>query len=83
MVSEPDLLRLGGPEERMGLSQASSIGDRKGTTKKLCDKDLLNFLARFASQPLFYWVMTGNPLEFFRKFFGAVGAIFWAVWVLF
>ena len=25
---------------------------------------------------LFYWVMTGNPLELFRKFFGAVSAMF-------
>ena len=37
----------------------------------------LNFLVRFASKPLFYWVMTGNPLELFRKFFGAVRAILW------
>ena len=37
----------------------------------------VNFLARFASQPLFYWVMTGNPVELFRKFFGTVRAILW------
>ena len=30
-----------------------------------------------ASKPLFYWVITGNPLEWSRKFFGAVRAIFW------
>ena len=34
----------------------------------------MNFLVRFASKPLFYWVMT---LELFRKFFGAVRAILW------
>ena len=32
---------------------------------------------RFASKPLFYWEMTGNSLELFRKFFGAVRAIVW------
>ena len=37
----------------------------------------VNFLVRFASKPLFYWVMTGNPLELFRKFFGAVRSIIW------
>ena len=31
----------------------------------------------FASKPLFYRVMTSHPLELFRKFFGAVRAIFW------
>ena len=36
----------------------------------------VNFLVRFASKPLFYREMTGNPLELFRKFFGAVRAIF-------
>ena len=35
------------------------------------------FLARFGSKPLFCWVMTGKPLGLFRKFFGAVRAIFW------
>ena len=37
----------------------------------------VNVLVRFASKPLFWWVMTGSPLEFFRKFFGAVRALFW------
>ena len=37
----------------------------------------VNFLVRFASSPLFYWVMTGNALELFGKFFGAVRAILW------
>ena len=58
---------------------APLIGDRTGTAKKLCDKDLAERsgeLSGFASKPLFYWVMTNNPLEVFRKFFGAVRAIF-------
>ena len=75
---------------RVTLSQIASdlrfailrFGDRKGTTKKNCVTKTLpnvrvNFLVRFASKPLFYWVITGNPLELFRKFFGAVRAIFW------
>ena len=37
----------------------------------------VNFPVRFASEPLFRWVMTGNPLELFRQFFGAVRASFW------
>ena len=43
----------------------------------------VNFLVRFASKPLFYWVMTGNPsncsensLVLFVRFFGFVGP-FW------
>ena len=37
----------------------------------------VNYQGRFASKPLFYLVMTGNPFELFRKFFGAVRALFW------
>ena len=37
----------------------------------------VNFLVRFASKPMFCWVMTGSPLKLFRKFFGAVRTIFW------
>ena len=44
---------------------------------KILQNVRMNFLVRFASKPLFYWVMTGKPLELFRKFFGAVRAIFW------
>ena len=55
--------------------------DRKGTTKKVCDKDFAErsdeLSGAIASKPLFYRVMTGNPLELFTKFFGAVCAIFW------
>ena len=60
---------------------APIIGDRKGTTKKGVTKILpnvrVNFLVRFASKPLFYWITAGNPLEMFRQFFGAVRANFW------
>ena len=34
----------------------------------------VNFLVRFASKPPFLWV---SALELFRKFLGAVRAIFW------
>ena len=44
---------------------------------KIAPNVRVNFLVRFASKPLFYWVMADNPLEMFRKFFGAVRAIFW------
>ena len=61
---------------------------RKGTTKKLCVTKILpnvreNFLVQFSSNPFFYWVMTDKPLELFRKFFGAVRAIFIFFGVLF
>ena len=42
----------------------------------------VNFLVRFASNPLFYWVMAGNPFGLFRKFFGAVRAISECFWLL-
>ena len=57
------------------------IGSRRGTQRNCVTKILpivrVNFLVRFASKLLFYWEMTGNPLELLRKFFGAVRAIFW------
>ena len=57
------------------------MGIEKGTTKKLCDKDFAERLGELSGvirlKTLVYWVMTGNPLELFRKFFGAVRAIFW------
>ena len=58
----------------------SKIRDRKVPQRNCVTKILpnvrVNFLARFASKPLFYWVVTGNPLGLFRKFFGAVRAFF-------
>ena len=64
------------------LDSPRTIGDRKGTTKKLCDKDILpnvrvNFLVQFASKSSFYWVMAHNLLELFRKVFGDIRATFW------
>ena len=44
---------------------------------KMLPNGRVNFLVRFASKPLFYWIMSNNPLELFRKFFGAVRANFW------
>ena len=72
--------RFGAPT----LWKKFEIEDRKGTTKKLCDKDLpnvrVNFLVRFASTPLFYWEMTLTPsncsedsLVLFARIFGLVG----------
>ena len=59
---------------------ATHVGDRKGTQRTFATKISLNFrvnfLARFASKPLFYWVVTGSPIELFRQFFGTVRAIF-------
>ena len=49
---------------------------QRNCVTKLSPNVRVNFLVRFASKPLFYWVMTGNPLELFRKFFGAVHVIF-------
>ena len=58
--------------------QKTFFGDRKGTPRTFATKILpnfrVNFLVRFASKPLFYWVMTR---ELFRKFFGTVRAFFW------
>ena len=72
------------PSRRCGVATESPygllFGDRKGTTKnvtKILPNVRMNFLVQFASKPLCYWVMTGNSLELFRKFFGAVRAIFW------
>ena len=44
------------------------VGDRKGTTKKLCDKDFAERSGelsgvRSASTPLFYWVMNDRGVE--------------------
>ena len=50
---------------------------QRNCVTKILPNVRVNFLVRFASKPLFYWEMTGNPLELFRKFFVAVRAIFW------
>ena len=46
---------------------------QKNCVTKILPNIRVNFLVRFASKPLFYWVMTGNPLELFRKFSLALG----------
>ena len=58
------------------MFEGRKVPQRNCVTKILPNVQV-NFLVRFASKPLFCWVMTGNPLELFRKFFGAVRAIFW------
>ena len=62
------------------IGDALQLGTEKVPQRNCVTKTLpnvrVNFLVRFASKPLFYWVMTGNPLELFRKFFGAVRALF-------
>ena len=57
-------------------------GTEKAPQQRNCVTKILpnvrvNFLVRFASKPLFYWKLTGDPLELFRKFFGTVRANFW------
>ena len=63
------------------ISETNSIGTEKVPQRNFVTKILpnigVNFLVRSASKPLFYWIMTSNPLEMFRKHFGAVRAIFW------
>ena len=57
------------------------LGTEKVPQRNCVTKNLpnvrVNFLVRFASKPLFYWVMTGNPRELFRNFFGADRATSW------
>ena len=69
-----------GPKANSGvetiISGTDKVPQRNYVTKILLNVRV-NFLVRFASNPLYYWVMTGNPLELFRQFFGAVLAIFW------
>ena len=55
--------------------ETDKVPQRSSGTKSLPNVRV-NFLVRFASKPLFYWVVTGNPLESFRKLLGAACAIF-------
>ena len=57
-------------------------GQKKGTTKKLCDKDFCRtfgwtFWCDLPQNPCFIGNGPVNPLELFWKFFGAVRALFW------
>ena len=57
---------------------------QRNCVTKILPNVRVNFLVRFASEPLFYWVVTGNPppncsensLVLFVRFFGFVG-LFW------
>ena len=50
---------------------------RRNCVTKILRNVRVNFLVRFASKPLFYWLRPSNPLELFSKFFGAVCAMLW------
>ena len=74
-------MHAGGPSLLTLRSKPLLLGTEK-VPQRNCVTNVLpnvrvNFLGRIASKPLFYWVMTGNPLELFRKLFGAVRAMFW------
>ena len=59
------------------------VGKRKGTPKNLCGKDFAELSGELSGAIcLKTLVLLGSALELFRKFFGAVRAIFW-LWVLF
>ena len=58
-------------------------GKEKGTPKNFCDKDSAELSGELSGAIcLKTLVLLGSALEFFRKFFGAVCAIFW-LWVFF
>ena len=69
------------PKKIIPYSFYAVLGTEKVPQRNFVTKILpnvrVNFLVRFASKPLFYWIMTSNPLELFRKFFGAVRETFW------
>ena len=50
---------------------------QRNCVTKILPNVRVNFLVQFAPKPLFYWIMTSNALELFRKFFGIVRAIVW------
>ena len=55
-----------------------NIGDRKGSPKKLCDKDFAKRSDELSGAICLKTQlnMTGKPLKLFRKLFGAVRAFF-------
>ena len=55
----------------------SQTQGQKRYPKELSRQRFRRTFGRTFSKPLFQDVMTGNPLELFRKSFGAVRAIFW------
>ena len=74
---------------RASLCSRAHFRDRTGTPRNLCNKDFaehrVNFLVRFASKPLFYWVVPSNcseiSLVLFVRFFG-FGVLFWLLIIL-
>ena len=60
------------------VTASQKIRDRKGTPKNFCDKDFDELPGEFSGAIcLKTLVLLGSALELFRKFFGAVRAIFW------
>ena len=56
----------------------SPFRDRKGTPKNLCDKDFAELSGELAGATCLKALdLLGRAFEWFRKFFGAVRAIFW------
>ena len=54
------------------------FSDRKGTPKNFCDKDFAELSGKLSvAIYLKTLVLIGSALELFRKFFGALRAIFW------
>ena len=62
----------------MRSEQESPFGDRKGTPKNLCDTGFAELSGELSGAiRLKTLVLLGSDLELFRKFFGAVRAMFW------
>ena len=83
MVCPPTLNDVALAEDFMIFWGTEKVPPRN-CVRKILPNGRVNFLVRFASRPLFYWVLTGNPLELFKKiiwccscdFFGFVSP-FW------
>ena len=60
------------------LTPLEFLRTRKGTPKNFCDKDLIELSGELSGAIcLKTLLLLGSALELFRKFFGAVRAIFW------
>ena len=65
-------------EFQQKLKFATIVRDRKGTPKNFCDKDFAELSGELAGAICLKTpVLVGSALELFRKFLGAVRAIFW------
>ena len=59
-------------------SQVAKLVPQRNCVTKILPNVRGNFPVRFASKKtLFCWVMTGEPLELFRKVFGCCSCFFW------